>query len=105
MGIRGWVGGYRGVLVVFVSVYIKPLSAFSQNTDDHHAPAAHDHGEDDEEDEEYDHGEDDNEEDVDGLGDQDKVVVFVTVFIKPNSHHRKKINYFKLFQLEGLNLK
>ena len=91
---------------MFVSVYIKPLSAFSQNTDDHDAPAAHDHGEDDdEEDEEYDHGEDDDEEDVDGLGDQDKVVVFVTVFIKPNSHHRKKINYSKLFQLEGLNLK
>ena len=80
---------------MFVSVYIKPLSAFSQNTDDHHAPAGHDHGEDDdEEDEEYDHGEDDDEEDVDGLGDQDKVVVFVTVFIKPNSHHRKKDKLF-----------
>ena len=86
-------GGYGGVLVLFVSVYIKPLSAFSQNTDDHHAPAGHDHGE------------DDDEEDVDGLGDQDKVVVFVTVFIKPNSHHWTKINYSKLFQLEGLNLK
>ena len=45
-----------------VTVYIKPLSAFSTNTDEHDAPADDDHGDDDEEDD-----------------DKDNIAVFVTL--------------------------
>ena len=48
-----------------VTVYIKPLSAFSTNTDEHDAPADDDHGDDDEDDEEDD--------------DKDNIAVFVTL--------------------------
>ena len=53
---RAPVGGY------LVTVYIKPLSAFSTNTDEHDAPADDDHGDDDEEDD-----------------DKDNIAVFVTL--------------------------
>ena len=48
-----------------VTVYIKPLSAVSTNTDEHDAPADDDHGDDDEDDEEDD--------------DKDNIAVFVTL--------------------------
>ena len=80
-------GILSGVLALFVTVYIKPLSAFSQNTDEHDAPAGDHHGEDDEEDEE-DH--DDKDEDDEEDDDEDKVVVFVTVYIKPMSDSPRK---------------
>ena len=51
---------------LFVTVYIKPLSAFSTNTHEHDAPADDD--------------EDDEEDD-----DNDNIAVFVTLEIKPMS--------------------